>query len=76
LEGKGKAYNPKMFDLESNAHERFNSLPREAIDALRKVTSDGKAKAGCPQKWTYDQLWEMHKAGRSGEVGHFIFEMF
>jgi hypothetical protein len=70
----GKAFNPKMFEAESNAHEKFNSLPQEAVDTLRKVTHDGKAK-GLPDKWTYDKLWEMHKAGRSGEVGHFIFEM-
>src|SRR4030042_7009324 len=72
----GKAYNPDMFDLERNAHERFNGLPKEAIDALRSVSKEGRAKAGYPAKWTYDKLWEQHKAGRSGQVGHFIYEMF
>jgi hypothetical protein len=70
----GKAFNPKMFDIEKEAHERFNSLPKEAVDTLRKVSHEMKAK-NLPSKWTYDSLWEMHKAGRSGEVGHFIFEM-
>jgi hypothetical protein len=72
----GKAYNPKMFETEKDAHEKFNGLPQEAIDTLRKVSQDGKIKAGLPDKWTYDKLWEMHKAGRGGQVGHFIFEMF
>jgi hypothetical protein len=70
----GKAYNPRIFKMEKDHHERFNGLPQEAIDAYRSVTHEGKAK-DVPEKWTYDQLWEMHKAGRSGEVGHFIYEM-
>ncbi len=72
----GKAYNPKMFDSESDHHEKFNSLPQEAIDAYRAARAEGISKTGMPDKWTYDKLWEMHQAGRSGQVGHFIFEMF
>ncbi len=76
MEYKGKAYNPKIFETEKEHHERFNGLPREAIDTLRKVTQDGKARAGLPDTWTYDELWEMRRAKRSGQVGHFIYEMF
>ncbi len=72
----GKAYNPKLFEQEHDHHERFNGLPKEAIDAYRSVSKEGRAKAGYPAKWTYDQLWEVRKAGRSGQVGHFIYEMF
>jgi len=71
----GKAYNPKMFEAEKDAHERFNGLPQEAVDALRKVSHEGKLK-DIPDKWTYEKLWEMHKARRSGEVGHFLSEMY
>ena len=72
----GRAFNPKLFEVEKNAHERFNTLPKEAIEAYRSVSKEGRAKAGYPAKWTYDKLWAEHKAGHSGQVGHFIFEMF
>ena len=76
MEYKSQAFNPKMFETERDHHERFNGLPQEAIDTLRKVSHEGKARAGLPDTWTYDQLWEMRKAKRSGQVGHFIYEMF
>jgi hypothetical protein len=71
----GKAYNPKIFELERNAHERFNGLPQKAVEAYREARAEERAKAGFPEKWTFEQLWDMHKAGRSGQVGHFISEM-
>ncbi|MBN1189955.1 MAG: hypothetical protein JXA46_09395 [Dehalococcoidales bacterium] len=72
----GKAYNPKMFDSESEHHECFNNLPQEAVEAYRTARSEGSDKTGIPDKWTYEKLWEMRKAKRSGQIGHFIFEMF
>jgi hypothetical protein len=74
LENQGKAYNPKIFELEKESHERFNGLPREAVDALRQVSNQGKRK-DLPDKWTYEKLWEMRKARRSAEIGHFLSEM-
>jgi hypothetical protein len=72
----GKAYNPKLFEQERQHHEKFNGLPQEAIDTYRSVSKEGVAKKGFPAKWTYEKLWDMRKAGRSGQVGHFIYEMF
>ena len=73
----GKAHNPKMFKEERDHHEAFNGLPQEAIEKLREYTHEGKAKAlKMPDKLCYDTLWQMHKDKRSGQVGHFIFEMF
>jgi len=72
----GKAYNPKWFESERDHHEMFNSLPQEAVDAYRTARSEGTIRQGMPDKWTYDKLWEMRKAHRSGQIGHFIFEMF
>ena len=71
----GKAYNPKMFNQERDAHERFNSIPQEAVDTLRQVSKEGVARKGLPTEWTYEKLWEMRRVGRSGEVGHFLNEM-
>jgi hypothetical protein len=72
----GRAYNPKVFKDEGEHHERFMGLPKEAIDAYRATRSEGQVKSGAPEKWTYDRLWEMRKAKRSGEVGHFLNEMY
>jgi hypothetical protein len=71
----GKAYNPKMFELERDAHERFMGISQEAIDAAQKKFAETRETAGLPPKWGFDRLWEAHKAGRSGQVGHFISEM-
>lgn len=71
-----KAYNERLFEQEKDHHERFNGLPKEAIDSYRSVSKEGRAKAGYPDKWSYDQLWAERKARRSGQVGHFIYEMF
>jgi hypothetical protein len=70
----GKAYNPKIFEIEKDHHEKFNGLPREAVDTLRQVSNEGKLK-GVPEQWTYEKLMEMRKAKRSGEIGHFLNEM-
>ena len=42
----GKAYNPKLFEHEQDHHERFNALPKEAVDAYRSVSKEGVSKAG------------------------------
>lgn len=72
----GKAYNPKLFNEEIEHHEKFNTLPKEAVEAYRQARHEGVAKAHFPQTWTYEKLWAEHKAKHSGQVGHFIFEMF
>jgi hypothetical protein len=72
----GKAYNPKIFEKESEHHERFMGLPQEAIDAYRATRTEGQIKSDIPDKWTYDKLWEMRKSKCSGQVGHFLNEMY
>ncbi len=71
----GKAYNPKIFDKEKDHHERFNTLPTEAIKAYRAARVEGTTRTDKTEKWSYDKLWAEYKAKRSGEIGHFIFEM-
>ena len=71
---EGKAYNKRIFKEEQDAHERFNGIPQPAVDALRNVSKEGVAK-DMPSTWTYEKLWEMRLAKRSGEIGHFLNEM-
>ncbi len=68
---RGKAHNPKGF--EPDAHQRFQSPSKKAIDAYREGNEEQRK--ALPEKLGYNKIMEYYNAGEAGVIGHFAAEM-